>query len=303
MSDTTRLGDHDLSRVGYGAMSLGVLRDDREAAVTLVRRAVELGVDHIDTAQFYADGFVNDVLRTALTGPGRPEGRRAVVVTKVGAVHDPGGTIPLRAAQRPQELRSSVEDNLRSLGTDRLDVVNLRRLETRPGLQARGDQIVDLDDQLATMVALRDEGKIGGIGLSAVGIDSLRRALPTGVVCVQNPYSVISRSHEDLLELCETNDIAWVPFFPLGGGFPGTPKVVDDPVVAEVAARLGISPQQVGLAWLLAHSPNTMLISGTANLQHLTENLAVADVVLDARAMDELDHVAEPGAAPAGELG
>src|SRR5206468_13020536 len=137
------------------------LRDDRAAAVALVRRAVELGVGHVDTAQFYGNGFVNGVLGDAL-------GDDVLVATKVGADPDPGGPVPLRLAQRPEQLRASVEDNLRSLGTERIALVNLRRADRRPGLLAEGDQLVDLDDQLAVLTALRDEGKIGAIGLSSV---------------------------------------------------------------------------------------------------------------------------------------
>ncbi|NUS81496.1 MAG: aldo/keto reductase, partial [Streptomyces sp.] len=213
-------------RVGYGALQLERLHDRRGEAVALLRRAVELGVDHVDTAEFYGFGFANAVIREAL----RPEDN-VLVVTKVGADPNPGGRVPLRLAQRPEQLRASVEDNLRSLGVDRLAVVNLRRLDTGPGLRPQGDQVVDLDDQLAVMTALRDEGKIGAIGLSSVTLDGLRRALPAGVVCVQNAYSLVSRDDEDMLQLCAAEGIAWVPFFPLGGAFPGLPKATDEPAV------------------------------------------------------------------------
>lgn len=186
-------------------MQLERLRDDRAAALAILRRAVELGVDHVDTAQFYGDGLVNGLLREAL----HPYDE-VLVVSKVGADPDPDGPIPLRPAQRPEQLRASVEDNLRSLGVDRIPVVNLRRLDTGPGLRAEGDQVVDLDDQLAVMVALRDEGKIGAFGLSSVTLDGLRRALPAGVACVQNAYSLVTRSDEDMLALCTAQGIAWV---------------------------------------------------------------------------------------------
>ena len=145
-------------------------------------------------------------------------------------------------------------------------MVNLRRLDLGPGLTAEGDQIVDLDDQLAEMIALRDEGKIGAIGISNVPLEILERALPAGIVCVQNAYSLLNRAQEDLLDLCVAEDIAWVPYFPLGSSFPGFPKVADDPAVRSIAAALGATPSQVGLAWLLAHSPNTLLIAGTRSL-------------------------------------
>jgi pyridoxine 4-dehydrogenase len=273
-----RLGAHTVARVGYGAMHLERLRGDRTAAVALLRRAVELGVDHVDTAQFYGDGLVNELIREAIA----PEDG-VVIVSKVGATPDPGARIPLRAAQRPHELRASVEDNLRSLGTERIPVVNLRRMDTLPGVLATGDQVVDLDDQLATMTALRDEGKIGAIGLSSVTLDVLRRALPAGIVCVQNAYSLVSREHEEMLDLCVAEGIAWVPFFPLGGAFPGVPKVTEEPGVLAAAASLGVTPSQVGLAWLLRHVPNTLLIPGTGDPGHLEENVAAGALALDDR--------------------
>ncbi|MGW7514563.1 aldo/keto reductase [Streptomyces sp. NPDC054796] len=275
-----------VSRVGYGAMQLERLHGDRAAAVAILRRAVELGVDHIDTAQFYGDGFVNDVIREAI---GPEDG--VLVVSKVGADPHPGGPVPLRPAQRPEELRASVEDNLTSLGLARIPLVNLRRLDTGPGLRAEGDQVVDLDDQLAVMTALRDEGKIGAIGLSSVTLEGLRRALPAGIACVQNAYSLVARDDEDTLRLCAAENIAWVPFFPLGGAFAGLPKVTDEPAVLQAARSLGVTPSQVGLAWLLHHSPNTLLIPGTANAGHLEANVAAGTVTLDDATLAALDAV------------
>jgi aryl-alcohol dehydrogenase-like predicted oxidoreductase len=271
-------------RVGFGALQLRRLDDRRAEAVALVRRAVELGVDHIDTAEFY--GSANTVLREAL----RPEDD-VLVVTKVGADPDPGGPPPLRVAQRPEQLRASVEDNLRSLGVDQLAVVNLRRLDSGPGLRAEGDQVVDLDDQLAVLTDLRDQGKIGAIGLSGVTADGVRRALPAGIVCVQNAYSLVSRDDEDLLRLCAAEGVAWVPFFPLGGALPGLPKVTDEPAVRAVAEALGVTPSQVGLAWLLHHAPNVLLIPGTADPAHLEANLAAGEISFDAATLAALDAV------------
>jgi aryl-alcohol dehydrogenase-like predicted oxidoreductase len=273
-------------RVGYGAMQLERLRDRSEEAVALLRRAVELGVDHVDTAEFYGFGFVNEVIRETLHGE---DG--VLVVSKVGADPNPEGPLPLRLAQRPEQLRASVENNLRSLGADRLDVVNLRRLDTGPGLRPEGDQVVDVDDQLEVLTALRDEGKIGAIGLSSVSLDVLRRALPAGIACVQNAYSLVSRDDEDLLRLCLAEGIAWVPYFPLGGTFPGLPKVTDEPAVHAVAESHGITPAQVGLAWLLHHAPNVLLIPGTANPAHLEANMAVTGVTFDAATLATLDAV------------
>lgn len=275
-----------MRRVGYGAAQFERLHDRRDEAVSLLRRAVELGVNHVDTAEFYGFGFANAVIREAL----RPDDG-VLVVTKVGADPDPGGRLPLRIAQRPEQLRASVEDNLRSLGVDRLPVVNLRRLDSGPGLRPEGDQVVDLDDQLAVMTALRDEGKIGAIGLSSVTPNGLRRALPAGIVCVQNAYSLVSRDGEDMLRLCMEEGIAWVPFFPLGGAFPGLPKVAEEPTVRAVAESLGITPAQVGLAWLLHHAPNVLLIPGTADPVHLEANMAVGEITFDAAALAALDAV------------
>lgn len=282
-----------VARIGFGTAQLPRLAGDLDSAVAVLRRAVELGVNHIDTAHFYGAGFANEALRRAL----RPDDG-VLVATKVGADPDPGRPVPLKTAQRPEELRASVEANLRSLGVERLDLVNLRRLDVGPGVQASGDQVVDLDDQLAAMVAMRDEGLIGAIGISAVSLDGLRRALPAGVVCVQNAYSLASRAYEDLLDVCLAEGIAWVPFYPLGGTFAAMPKVVEQPEVIEVAARLGATPSQVGLAWLLGHAPNTLLIPGTSSIAHLEQNLTIGALELDAEATAALDAVAAPGGEP-----
>ena len=283
---TASFAGRTVSRVGYGAAQLDRLRDRRRDAVALLRRAVELGVNHVDTAEFYGFGFANAVIREAL----RSEDG-VLVVTKVGADPNPGGCLPLRIAQRPEQLRASVEDNLRSLGVDRLSVVNLRRLDSGPGLRPEGDQVVDIDDQLAVMTALRDEGKIGAIGLSSVTLDGLRRALPAGIVCVQNAYSLVSRADEDMLRLCVAEGVAWVPFFPLGGAHPGLPKVIEEPAVHAVAESLGVTPFQVGLAWLLHHAPNLLLIPGTADAAHLEANMAISDVTFDDASRAALDAV------------
>ncbi|GAA5116225.1 aldo/keto reductase [Pseudonocardia adelaidensis] len=280
------LAGRTVSRIGYGAMQLERLHGDRAAAVALLRRAVELGVGHVDTAEFYGNGLVNGLIREAF----RPEDG-VVVVSKVGADPDPGAPRPLRPAQRPEQLRASVEDNLRSLGTDRIPVVNLRRLDAGPGLRAEGDQVVDPDDQLAVLTAMRDEGKIGAIGLSGVTIDVLRRAIPAGIACVQNLYSLVARDDEDVLALCVAEGIAWMPFFPLGGAFPTMPKVTDEPAVRDAARSLGCTPAQVGLAWLLRHAPNVLLIPGTADPEHLEANVAAGAVTLDGEILAALDAV------------
>ncbi|WP_431975240.1 aldo/keto reductase [Micromonospora haikouensis] len=278
-----KLGDHDVLRVGFGAMQLE--HADPADAVTVLRRAVELGVDHIDTAQFY--GTVNELIRTAL----HPYADSLRIVTKVGAVTHP--TERLVAAQQPAQLRASVEENLRTLGTEHLAVVNLRRADVPPGVTVTGDQVVDLDSQLAELVALGDEGKIGGIGLSHVSLAQLRQALPAGIVCVQNLYNVLTRSQEDVLTECAEQGVAWVPYFPPGSAFDRLPSVTEDPVVIAHAARLGITPAQAGLAWLLGHSPATLLIPGTRNLAHLADNVAVARIELDQEATTAFDALAQ----------
>ena len=287
-----RIGTMTVARVGYGAMQL--FEASPEDAAAVLRRAVELGVNHIDTASFYGPGEVNRRIRAALS----PYPDELVIVSKVGARWSGGEPVPLESAQKPAELRAAVEDDLSQLGLDCIPVVNLRRLDLGPGLAAEGDQIVDLDDQLAEMIALRDEGKIGAIGMSAAPLDVLRRALPAGIACVQNAYSVLDRSQEEMVNVCLTDDIAWVPFFPLGSSFPGFPKVADNAVVAEIAGEVGATPAQVGLAWLLAHAPNTLLIPGTRSIAHLEENIGAADVVLGADALERLDAVTAPGDGP-----
>jgi pyridoxine 4-dehydrogenase len=286
------IGTNTVARVGYGAMQLFETSSDDAAAV--LRRAIERGVNHIDTASFYGPGEVNRRIRAALA----PYPDDLVIVSKVGARYTGDGPVPLAAAQKPAELRAAVEDDLRQLGLECIPVVNLRRLDLGPGLRAEGDQIVDADDQLAEMIALRDEGKIGAIGVSSVPLNVLRRALPAGIACVQNAYSLLDRSQEEMLDVCTAEGIAWVPYFPLGSAFPGFPKVADNAVVAEIAGELGATPSQVGLAWLLAHASNTLLIPGTRSIAHLEENLGAGDVALSAEAIARLDAVSTPGANP-----
>ncbi len=286
------IGTKTVARVGYGAMQLFETSPDNATAV--LRRAVELGVNHIDTSSFYGPGEVNRRIRAAL----EPYPDDLVIVSKVGARYTGAEPVPLASAQKPAELRAAVEDDLSQLGLDRISVVNLRRLDLGPGLQAEGDQIVDLDDQLAEMIALRDEGKIGAIGVSSVPLDILRRALPAGIACVQNAYSLLDRSQEEMLEVCAHEGIAWVPYFPLGSAFPGFPKAADNAVVVDIAGELGVTPAQVGLAWLLAHAPNTLLIAGTRSIAHLEENIGAGNVTLSAEAIARLDAVTTPGADP-----
>ena len=286
---TYRLGRDEVARIGYGAIQLRRYEAEPAKAEALLRRALELGVDHIDTAQFYGNGFANGMIRRVVF-----QGDGVVLATKVGADPELNGKIPVKLAQRPEQLRASLEANLVSLGTEQIPLVNLRRADVGPGLQAEGDQIVDIDDQMAEMVAMRSEGKIGSIGLSAVSLDTLKRVLPAGIACVQNAYSLVSREYEDLLSVCLDHGIAWVPFYPLGGTFPGWPKVTDQPRVIALANQLGITPSQLGVAWLLRHRPNVLLIPGTGDIGHLEENLASGSVVLEEGVLAELNGIVVP---------
>ena len=277
--------------MGFGAMQLpgpGVFGppNDKATALAILRRVVDAGVNHIDTAQFYGPDVANDLIREAL----HPYPEDLVIVSKVGARRD--GTGQWLGAQRPEELRAGVEANLASLGLDQVPVVNLRR---HPGSD------VPFADQLSAMVDLRDEGLIGGIGLSSVTLDELRQgADTTTIACVQNPYNVVDRSDQDVFDACAAAGIPYVPFFPLGSAFvPGRP-VLNSNAVTETAARLEVTPAQVALAWLLHVSPLVLLIPGTSSLGHLEENLTAAGVELDQAAMETLAAAGAPSASSAG---
>jgi aryl-alcohol dehydrogenase-like predicted oxidoreductase len=261
-------------------MQLESQRTGQDAAVAILRQAADAGINHIDTAQFY--GECNAHIRAALA----PYPADLVLVTKVGAERNPDGRFV--AAQQPAQLRAQVEANLATLGLDQVGVVNLRRADAPPGILAQGDQVIDLDDQLAELVSLRDAGKIGGVGLSNVSAGQLRQALPAGIACVQNSYSVLDRTAEPVLELCREHAIAWVPFFPLGSALANRRRVTQDPTVLAIASELAVAPAQVGLAWLLAHYQDTLLIPGTADPVHLAENIAAGAIQLPAHSMAAL---------------
>nr|WP_141850472.1 oxidoreductase [Lapillicoccus jejuensis] len=288
-TDSVDLAGYRVRRIGYGAMQLpgpGVMGPpkDHDQAIAVLRRAVDAGVNHIDTAQFYGPDVANALIREAL----HPYPDDLALVSKVGARRDADGA--WTPAQRPEQLREDVEANLRALGTDRLAAVNLR---LHGGDERMPDQHVDLADQLAEMVALRDEGLIAGIGISTATLAQVQQAVEqAGIVTVQNAYSLVARDDEDVLELCARHGITYAPYFPLGSAFPQMPKVVDAPVVRRIAGDLDATPAQVGLAWLLAHSPVVLLIPGTSSLAHLEENLAVADLQLTPDQVAELDAVA-----------
>ena len=287
------LAGRTVARVGFGAMQLpgpGVLGPprDRDEALAVLRRAVELGVDHIDTAQFYGPDVANELIHEAL----HPYPEDLLLVSKVGSQRDAeGGWHP---AQSPAALRAGVEDNLRSLEVEQLGAVNLRRMHEH-GLSE--SDTFSLEDQLAELVALRDEGKIGGIGISTAPLAEVEQAIATaGIVCVQNAFSLVDRSDADVLAACRAAGVAYVPYFPLGSAFPHLPKVVDQPAVQAVAARLDATPAQVGLAWLLAHDESILLIPGTSSVAHLEDNVAVGDLVLSAADVAELDAATAPTA-------
>jgi aryl-alcohol dehydrogenase-like predicted oxidoreductase len=279
------LAGHDVARIGFGVMQLEFRPVERDTALDLLRHATSAGINHIDTAAFY--GGCNELIQAALA----PYPASLVLATKVGADRDADGK--LVPAQRPEQLRAQVEANLSSLGTDQLGVVNLRRLDAPPGLIAEGDQRVDLDSQLAELAALRDAGKIGGIGLSNVSADQIGQAVPAGIACVQNSYSLLDRSAEPALDACRRHGIAWVPFFPLGSAGGGDrPKATDNPTVRAIAADLTATPAQVALAWLLARYDKTLLIPGTTSQAHLDENIAAGSLRLAPAEIAALDQLA-----------
>jgi pyridoxine 4-dehydrogenase len=275
----TLLAGRPVRRMGFGAMQLpgpGVFGPprDRASALGILRRVVDAGVNHIDTAQFYGPDVANELIHEAL----HPYPEDLLLVSKVGARRDATGQ--WLGAQRPEELRAGVEANLASLGLDQVPVVNLRR---HPGGE------VPFDEQLAAMVELREEGLIGGIGLSTVSLAEYRQGTgATEIACVQNAYSVADRSDQVVFDACAEDGVPYVPYFPLGSAFLPDKPVLSHPAVRSTAERLEVTPAQVALAWLLQRGPNVLLIPGTSSLGHLEENLTAADLVLDAEALAAL---------------
>ena len=269
-----RIGRYEVRRVGFGAMQIpgrGVFGPpaDREAALKVLLRAIELGVNHIDTAQYYGPDVSNELIHAALY----PYPDNLVLVSKVGAKRDEkGGWHP---ANSPRELREGVEANLRSLEVEQVGIVNLR-------VGTAGEPDALFEEQVGAMARMRDEGLIDGVGVSNVSLSQLNRATElTEIACVQNAFSVVDRSSTPVLEACEEQGIAFVPFFPLGSAFPGMKRVEDDSVVVEIAHQLGATASQIALAWLLALSPAILLIPGTSSIAHLEENMASAEIALD----------------------
>ncbi|MFG1648573.1 oxidoreductase [Micromonospora sp. NPDC049275] len=269
-----------LSRMGYGAMQLagpGVYGPprDREQALAVLREAVDRGVRHIDTSDFYGPVVVNELIREAL----HPYPEDLHLVTKVGARR--GADRSWIPALQPEELKAQVRDNLQHLGLDVLDVVNLR-----VGV-AEGTGDDPLSEQFGALAELRQEGLIRHLGLSNVTLTQLTEAQAIApVVTVQNLYNLAHRQDDALVDRCAAENIAFAAFFPLGGFTPLQSDILND-----VATRVGASPQQVALAWLLQRSPTTVLIPGTSTLAHLRENLAATDLTLPADAIAELDTI------------
>ncbi len=278
---TFRFGDRDVRRLGYGAMQLagpGVFGPpkDRKAALAVLREAVALGVDHIDTSDYYGPHVTNQIIREAL----HPYPDNLTIVTKIGARRgNDGSWLPARSAT---ELTQAVHDNLRNLGLDVLDVVNFRIMF---GMEPTEGSI---QEQIEVMADLQRQGLVRHIGLSNVTpaqIAEARRSV--SIVCVQNMYNIAHRHDDALIDDLARDGIAYVPFFPLGGFSP-----LQSSTLSDVATRLGATPMQVALAWLLQRSPNILLIPGTSSVSHLHENLAAAELELPEEAVKELEDIA-----------
>jgi len=279
---TYQLGDRTVRRLGYGAMQLagpGVFGPprDRDAALAVLRETVALSVNHIDTSDFYGPHITNQLIREAL----HPYADDLTIVTKIGARRDAGGAwLP---AFSKEELRQAVHDNLRNLGLDVLEVVNLRAM-----FDVHGPAEGSLEEPLGVLAELRQEGLIRHIGLSNVTprqVEEARRMVP--VACVQNMYNLVHRNDDALIDTLARDGIPYVPFFPLGGFSP-----LQSDALSSVARDLDATPMAVAIAWLLRRSPNILLIPGTSSVTHLRENLAAADLVLPHEAMASLERIA-----------
>jgi pyridoxine 4-dehydrogenase len=286
LTGSTFLGDKPINRIGYGAMQLagpaafGPPRDRAEARAVL-RRAIDLGVDHIDTSQYYGPDLVNDLICDAL----HPYPEDLKLVTKVGARRDATGRV--LPAQQPHELRAGVEANLRSLRVERLDLVNLRLVQTG------GDTAVPLEAQLSAMEEMRHEGKLDLIGLSNVDRATVQFALElVDVSEIQNAYSIIDRQDDELVNFAREHEIAFAPFFPLGSAFAGGPaRLARDATLVQVADKHEATSTQVALAWLLHRYDRMLLIPGTSSVAHLEENMAAIELELDDADLAALDRV------------
>ena len=274
-------------RIGYGAMQLagpGVFGPpkDPEVAIAVLREAVAAGVNHIDTSDYYGPHVTNQIIRQAL----HPYPSELVIVTKLGARRPPDES--WQPAISPQDLTAGVHDNLRNLGLDALDIVNYRAMGSVHG-PAEGS----IAEQVTVLADLKREGLIRHIGLSNVTAAQVAEAQAiTDIVCVQNNYNLAHRDDDALIDDLARQGIAYVPFFPLGGFTP-----LQSSTLSDVAGRLGATPMQVALAWLLHRSPNILLIPGTSSLAHLRENLAAGQLTLSPPILEELDGIAAAAAA------
>ncbi|RVD31561.1 aldo/keto reductase family oxidoreductase [Mesorhizobium sp. M4B.F.Ca.ET.017.02.2.1] len=281
-SGTFTLGSHTVKRLGYGAMQLAGPHvfgppGDRDAALAVLREAVSSGVDHIDTCDYYGPHVTNQIIREALS----PYPKDLVLVTKIGARR--GSDASWLPANSPTELEQAVHDNLRNLGLEVLDVVNLRIMF------GMGPTEGSIEAQLTALAELQRKGLVRHIGLSNVTpaqIEEGRRICK--IVCVQNQYNLAHRDDDALIDQLAREGTAYVPFFPLGGFSP-----LQSSTLSRVAERLGATPMQVALAWLLRRSPNILLIPGTSSVEHLRENLAAAELELSAAVLQELEGVAK----------
>ncbi|AXV09671.1 Aldo-keto reductase [Euzebya pacifica] len=277
---TATIGDRPVSRFGFGSMQLAgpwVMGPpaDRDGAVTVLRTALELGITHIDTSDAYGPRITNQLIHEALA----PYPEDLVIATKVGAQRDDDGGWPV--AREPDQLRQQVEENLESLGLDRLDVVNLRMGD------AEGPREESLAAPMEALAAMQQEGLIGHLGLSNVTPDQVARARTIAtVVCVQNAYNLAHRHDDALIDTLAADGIAYVPFFPLGGFSPLQSATLDT-----VTARRGTTRIGAALAWLLQRSPNILLIPGTSSAAHLRENVTAADVTLTEADLADLDTI------------
>ncbi|WFU90186.1 aldo/keto reductase family oxidoreductase (plasmid) [Rhizobium sp. CC1099] len=281
-SETFVLGDRTVKRLGYGAMQLagpGVFGPpkDRDAALAVLREAVGRGVNHIDTSDFYGPHVTNQLIREALA----PYGDDLVIVTKIGAWRGENGSwLP---ALSPEELTQAVHDNLRNLGLDVLDVVNLRIM-----FDAHGPAEGSIEAPLTALAELQRRGLVRHIGLSNVTPTQVAEGRRIAkIVCVQNQYNLAHRRDDALIDDLARDGIAYVPFFPLGGFNP-----LQSSILSDAAQRLGATPLQVALAWLLRRAPNILLIPGTSSVAHLRENLATAELDLPNDTLDALDGIA-----------
>jgi len=286
---TSRLGDRTVKRVGYGAMQLagpGVFGPpkDRDAALAVLREAVARGVDHIDTSDYYGPHVTNQLIREAL----HPYPDGLVIVTKVGAVR--GADASWIPAAQPADLVRAVHDNLRNLGVDVMDVVNMRHMGA-----GHGPSEGSIEAPFTALAELQRQGLIRHLGLSNVTANQVAEARGIApVVCVQNQYNLAHRADDPLVDALRGMVIAYVPFFPLGGITP-----LQSSILSDVAGELGATPMQVALAWLLHRAPNILLIPGTASLDHLRQNLRAAELKLSDGVLARLNAIGERNVSPA----